>query len=109
MLSWLHKWQYRNRLAQEDAAVLIARYGVRASYNANRHVAMMRNGLVFHSDRPRYHWKRVYSITRELLPYDDDEAMVSEGANNSVNRFMGCRPFFSWPAMKMSMMKIKPN
>ena len=27
MLSWLHKWQYRNRLAQEDAAVLIARYG----------------------------------------------------------------------------------
>ena len=89
MLSWWRKWQYRNRLAQEDAAVLIARYGVRASYIANHRAAMMRNGLVFHSDRHRYHWKRVYSITRELLPYDDDEPMVSEGANNSVTSVYG--------------------
>jgi hypothetical protein len=50
---------------------------------------MMRNGSVFHSDCPPYYWKRVYSITRELLPYDDDEAMVSERANNSVTPVYG--------------------
>jgi len=86
MFSWWRKCEYRNRLVQEDAAVLIARYGVRASYIAKRRAAMTR---IAHSDRPPYHWKRVYSITRELLPYDDDEAMVSERANNSVTPVCG--------------------
>jgi hypothetical protein len=41
MLSWWRNWEYRNRLAQVDATVLIARYGVRASHIANRRMAMM--------------------------------------------------------------------
>jgi hypothetical protein len=79
MLSWWRNWEYRNRLAQVDATVLIARYGVRASHIANRRMAMM--GSVSDSHRPPCHWKRVHSITRRLLPYDgdvgDDGAMVS--------------------------------
>lgn len=73
MFSRWRKWQYRERLAHEDAMVLIARYGVRASHIANRRVAVMRNGSVFVSNRPPYHWKRVHSITRQLLPYDGDD------------------------------------
>jgi hypothetical protein len=75
MLSWWRKREYRERLAQEDATVFIARYGVRASHIADRRVAMMRNGSVIASNRPPCHWKRVHSIIRQLLPYDgDDEA-----------------------------------
>jgi hypothetical protein len=43
MFNWWRKWEYRDRLAQEDATILIARYEMRASYIANRRVAMMRN------------------------------------------------------------------
>jgi hypothetical protein len=73
MFSWWRNWEYRKRLALEDAAVLIARYGVRASHIANRRVATMRNGSVFDSNRPPCHWKRVHTITRQLLPYDGDD------------------------------------
>lgn len=71
MFSWWRKQEYRERLAQEDATILIARYGVRASHIANRRV--IRNGSVFASNRPPSHWKRVHSITRQLLPYDGDD------------------------------------
>ena len=57
MLSWWRKWKYRNHLAQIDATVLIARYGVRASYIANSRAATMRNGSMFDSNRPPCHWK----------------------------------------------------
>jgi hypothetical protein len=78
MFVWWRNWQARERLALEDATILIARYGVRASHIANRRVAMMRNGSVFYSNRPPCHWKRVHSITCQLLPYDgDDGAMVT--------------------------------
>jgi hypothetical protein len=73
MFTWWTKREYRERLACEDAIVLIARYGVRASHIANRRVAMMRNGSVLASNRPPCHWKRVHSITRQLLPYDEDD------------------------------------
>jgi hypothetical protein len=63
-------------LAQVDATVLIARYGVRASYIANGRAATMRNGSMFVSNRPPCHWKRVHSITRQLLPYDGDDGAM---------------------------------
>ena len=68
-----HKWQERERLAAIDAIILIARRGARASYVANRRVSQMRNGIIFDSNRPPCHWKRVHSIIRKLLPYDGDE------------------------------------
>lgn len=78
MFSWWRKWEDRERLAQKDATVLIARYGMRASHIANRRVAMMRNGSAFYSNRPACHWKRVHTIIRQLLPYDgDDETMAA--------------------------------
>jgi hypothetical protein len=67
MFSWRHKREYHERLAQEDAAVLIARYGVKASHIANRRMAMM----ISDSNRSPCHWKRVHS-TLQLLPYDED-------------------------------------
>jgi len=70
--SW-HKWQDRKRLAVIDATILIARCGARASHVASRRVTQMRNGVIFDSNRPPCHWKRVYSIIRELLPYDGDD------------------------------------
>jgi hypothetical protein len=71
------KWEERKRLAQEDAMVLIARYGTRASHIANRRVAMMRNGSVLYN-RPACHWKRVHSIIRQVLPYDGDDGALPE-------------------------------
>jgi hypothetical protein len=77
MLNWWRKWEHRNRLAQVDATVLIARYGVRASHIANCRVDRVRSGSAVYSNRPPCHWRRVHSITRQLLPYDgDDGAMV---------------------------------
>jgi hypothetical protein len=73
MFNWWRKREYRQRLAQEDATILIARYGVRASHIANHRMTMMRNGSVFDSNRPSCHWKRVHSITRQLLPYDGED------------------------------------
>jgi hypothetical protein len=73
---WWHEWQDRKRLAREDARVLIARFGARASYIASRRLIQMKNGMVFDSNRPPCHWKRVYSMTRQLLPYDGDDAMA---------------------------------
>jgi hypothetical protein len=75
MFSWWRKQGYREHLAHEDATILIARYGVRASHIANRRVAVMRNGSVFESNRPPCHWKRVHSITSQLLPYDGDDGV----------------------------------
>jgi hypothetical protein len=75
---WWRKWDEQKRLAQKDATVLIARYGTRASHIANRRVAMMRNGSVVYSNRPPYHWKRVHSITRQLLPYDEDDGSLEK-------------------------------
>jgi hypothetical protein len=69
MFRWWSNWQDRKRLAQEDAAILIARFGVRASHMAKRRVILMRRrGARFQSSP--CHWKRVYSIARQLLPYD---------------------------------------
>ena len=65
---WWRKREERKRLAQEDAMVLIARYGTRASHIANRRVAMMRNGSVLYN-RPACHWKRVHSIKGARLPH----------------------------------------
>jgi hypothetical protein len=76
MLTWLRKWKYRNHLAQVDATVPIARYGVRASYIANSRAATMRNGSMFDSNRPPCHWRRVHSVTRQLLPYDGDDGAM---------------------------------
>ena len=79
MFRWWQRFQDRERLAEEDATILIARFGARASYIASRRLAQMRNGAVFDSNRPRCHWKRVYSIVRQLLPYDgDDEGQAFE-------------------------------
>jgi hypothetical protein len=74
---WWRKWEERKRLAQEDAMVLIARYGTRASHIAKRRVAMMRNGSVLYN-RPACHWKRVHSTIRQLLPYDGDDGALPE-------------------------------
>jgi hypothetical protein len=73
MFRWWHKWQDRNRLAQEDATVLIARFGATASHIASHRLIQMRSGEVFDSNRPACHWKRVHSITLQLLPYDGDD------------------------------------
>ena len=73
MFGWWVAWQKRKRLAEEDATILIARFGVRASHMANRRVMMMNDRAVFDANRPACHWKRVYSITRQLLPYDGDD------------------------------------
>ena len=73
MFRWRHKRQERKRLAVIDATILIARCGARASHIANRRVSQMRNGIIFDSNRPPCHWKRVHSIVRELLPYDGDD------------------------------------
>jgi hypothetical protein len=72
MFRWWHRWQERKRLALEDATILIARFGVRASHVASRRLIQMKNGAVLDSNRPACHWKRVYSITLGLLPYDGD-------------------------------------
>jgi hypothetical protein len=83
MFRWWHKWQDRERLAVMDATILIARCGTRASHIANRRVSQMRNGIIFDSNRPPCHWKRVHSIIGELLPYDgdDDDAPVTPAAS----------------------------
>ena len=75
MFDWWRVREHRRRLAQEDATVLIAQYGMRASNIASRRTAM-RNGSVFSSNRPPRHWKRVHSITRQLLPYDGDDGAL---------------------------------
>ena len=70
MFRWWQRLQNRERLAEEDATILIARFGTRASYIASRRLTQMQNGAVFDSNRPPCHWKRVHSIIRQLLPYD---------------------------------------
>jgi hypothetical protein len=78
MFRWWQRLQDRERLAEEDATILIARFGARASYIASRRLTQMRNGAVFDSNRPPCHRKRVHSIIRRLLPYDgDDETMAA--------------------------------
>jgi hypothetical protein len=76
MFVWWRKWGDRRRLAEEDATVLIARYGMKASHIANRRVAMMENGSTLYN-RPTCHWKRVRSIVRQLLPYDGDDGTMA--------------------------------
>jgi len=83
MLHWWRKRQDRKRLALEDARLLIARFGVRASQEANRRMIEMQDGAVFDSNRPACHWRRVLSLTRRLLPYDEVEAMALPGARDS--------------------------
>jgi hypothetical protein len=73
MLSLLRRWQERRLLAEQDASVLIARFGVRASHMAGRRLAMMQNGEVVDSNRPVCHWKRVYATVCKVLPYDGPE------------------------------------
>jgi hypothetical protein len=67
MLNWWPRWAYRERLAREDATILIARYGVRAN-----HIANVRSSALNCNRRP-YHWKHVHSIISQLLPYDGDD------------------------------------
>jgi hypothetical protein len=71
MFRWWQRLQDRERLAEKDATILIARFGTRASYIASRRLAQMQNGAA--SNRPPCHWKRVHSIVRRLLPYDGDD------------------------------------
>jgi hypothetical protein len=40
---------------------------------AKRRLALITNGTLADSNRPASHWKRVYFITRQLLPYDGDD------------------------------------
>ena len=46
MFRWWQRLQDRERLAEEDATLLIARFGTRASYIASRRLTQMRNGAV---------------------------------------------------------------
>lgn len=71
--------QDRERLAEVDASLLIARFGTRASYIASRRLAQMRNDAVFDSNRRPCHWKRVHSIVLGLLPYDEDDERPAIG------------------------------
>jgi hypothetical protein len=73
MFRWWQRLQNRERLAEEDATILIARSGTRASYIARRRLTQIRNGGVLDSNRPPCHWKRVHFIVRQLLPYDGDD------------------------------------
>jgi hypothetical protein len=52
MFRWWRKWQDRERRAEEDATILIARFGTRASYIASRRAAQMRNGAVLRLQPP---------------------------------------------------------
>ena len=68
MFRWWQKLQDRERLAEVDATLLIARFGSRAGY----------------TNRPPCHWKRVHSIVGELLPYDgDDEGRTTSALPNA--------------------------
>jgi len=77
MFRWWHRWQDRKRLAQLDAKIMIARFGVRATYMARRRVVLIQNGEVFDSNRPSCHWKRVHSLVRQLLPYDGEDGEIA--------------------------------
>ena len=76
MFRWWQRLQDRERLAEVDATLLIARFGSRAGYMSRR-LSQMRNGAA--SNRPSCHWKRVHSIVVELLPYDADDEEPRRG------------------------------
>jgi hypothetical protein len=81
MFRWWQRLQDRERLAEVDATLLIARFGTRAGYMSRR-LIQMRNGAV--SNRPPCHWKRVHSIVGELLPDDgDDEGRTTSALPNT--------------------------
>ena len=82
MFRWWQRLQDRERLAEVDATLLIARFGTRSSYMANRRLAQLRNGAVLDANRPPSHWKRVHSIICQLLPYDEDD----EGPDTATNQ-----------------------
>jgi hypothetical protein len=82
MFRWWQRLQDRERLAEVDATLLIARFGTRASYIASRRLTQMRIGAV--SNRPPCHWKRVHSIVSELLPYDGDEGRAPAALPNGA-------------------------
>ena len=85
MFRWWQRLQDRERLAEVDAAILIARFGTRASYVASRRLTQMRSGAVLDSNRPPCHWKRVHFIVCRLLPYDaDDEVRVTFALPNTI-------------------------
>jgi hypothetical protein len=85
MFRWWQRLQDRERHAEEDAAILIARFGTRASYIASRRVAQMR--AVCDSNRPPCHWKRVHSLVRQLLPYDGDDGGPDAATNQPEKYF----------------------
>jgi hypothetical protein len=88
MFRWWQRLQDRERLAEVDATLLIARFGTRSSYIVSRRLAQMRNGAVLDSNRPPSHWKRVHSIICQLLPYDgDDEG--PDAATNQPEKYLG--------------------
>jgi hypothetical protein len=76
MFAWWRKWQESKLLVERDATILIARFGVRASFIARRRLAAMEKGDVLDSNRPACHWRRVYSLTRQLLPFDGEDSPV---------------------------------
>jgi len=81
MFRWSQGLLDRERLAEVDATLLIARFGTRAGYMSRR-LTQMQNGAV--SNRPPCHWKCVHSIVGELLPYDgDDEGRISSALPNA--------------------------
>jgi hypothetical protein len=82
MFRYWQRLQDRERIAEVDATLLIARFGIRATYMASRRLTQMQNGAV--SNRPPFHWKRVHSIVSELLPYDgDDEGRTTSALPNA--------------------------
>jgi hypothetical protein len=85
MFHWWQRLQDRERLAEEDATILIARFGTRASYIASRRLTQMQNSAVCDSNRPPCHWKRVHSIVLQLLPYDGDDEGPATFALPSAN------------------------
>jgi hypothetical protein len=76
LMSWLRQRDERQRLATEDARLLIARFGVRASHVARRRLHEMDRGSITDANRPPCHWRRVFKLTRQLLPYDDSDAFT---------------------------------
>jgi hypothetical protein len=86
LLGWLHQRDERQRLATEDARLLIARFGVRASHVARRYLDEMDRGSTTDANRPQCHLRRVFKLTRQLLPYDGSDAFTMPGEVRSLTQ-----------------------
>lgn len=80
---WRHR-QERHWLAEQDVRRLVFRYGVRASQEARCRMLAMKGGTVVDADRPYCHWRRVYRLTRQLLPFDELEGEMTPIGEHAV-------------------------